>query len=107
MLGVGAGLVNIPILLMLGIYPMVASATSSIMYIFITGTGIISTIANGSLSTYELLWYLLLSFIGGLVFGKLTYFFVNKYNARYVVVLITFIIALANVFCVIYYVYKI
>jgi len=85
---------------------MVASAVSSILYIYITGTGIISTIANGDLLWFELVWYLILSFIGGFGFGKLTYYFVNKFNARYVVVLITFIIAVANVFCIFYYIYK-
>jgi len=87
MLGVGAGLVNIPVLLYLKVYPVVASATSSVMYIFISGTSIIAVMLNGSLTVKELLWYMILSFIGGYVFGKLTYFLVNKYNCKYLYII--------------------
>jgi uncharacterized membrane protein YfcA len=41
MLGVGAGLINMPILLFLGIRPRVAAATSGFMYLIISGTSII------------------------------------------------------------------
>lgn len=45
MLGAGAGLVNMPTLLYLGMNPRVASATSSMMYLWIALTQIITTFA--------------------------------------------------------------
>jgi uncharacterized membrane protein YfcA len=80
MLGAGAGLVIVPVLLMNNVHPRVAAATSGTMYFFISATSILTVITQQLLSTESLLWYMCLGFIGGkkITIKKYSFFLRNK-----------------------------
>jgi len=104
MTGMGAGLVIVPILLLLGIHTRVASATSGFMYFFISFSAIVTTIIEGYISWDMLLLYIGLAFIGGLLVSKLVYFLVNKYQVHSVIVFIVFGLAFLNLLSIIAYI---
>jgi uncharacterized membrane protein YfcA len=56
--GVGAGLVLVPSMLILKMNPRVSSATSGTMYLFISATSILKTILEGVLTWQTILWYI-------------------------------------------------
>lgn len=80
MLGVGAGLVVVPVLLLLNVQTRVAAATSGFMYFFISFTSILNVLTSGSLGYGVIGWYILLALIGGSFISPLVYWFVNKYK---------------------------
>ncbi|KRX07012.1 hypothetical protein PPERSA_07175 [Pseudocohnilembus persalinus] len=104
LVGAGAGLVMVPVLLLLKVNPTVAAATSGFMYFFISFSSILSIIVGEYLSYDIILWYTLLAFIGGASVSPLIYFIVNKYKKQSVVVLIVLTLALGNIGCNIYYI---
>ncbi|KAL4512562.1 hypothetical protein ABPG72_020399 [Tetrahymena utriculariae] len=105
MLGMGAGLIILPVLLSLGCHTRVCSSTSGFMYLFIGGTSIIYVITEGVLSYKMILFYALLALIGGLLFSNILYFYVNKYNLQSLIIWIILFVALLNLVSMPYYIY--
>ncbi|KAL4483024.1 hypothetical protein ABPG74_019050 [Tetrahymena malaccensis] len=105
MLGMGSGLIILPILLYLGCHTRVCSSTSGFMYLFIGGTSIIYVLTEGVLSYKMILFYAFLALVGGLLFSNILYHYVNKYNLQSWIIWIIFFIAVLNLVSMPYYIY--
>lgn len=80
MIGVGAGLVIVPVLLLINVHPRVAAATSGMMYFFISSTSILTTILSKILPLEVIFWFVGLALIGVIVISNLIYWIVRKYS---------------------------
>ncbi len=65
MLGAGAGLMIVPMLLNFNLLPRVVAGTSQIVLFFFSWASIIVLVTSAQLETSTILWYLLLGFLGG------------------------------------------
>jgi uncharacterized membrane protein YfcA len=65
MVGAGAGLVMVPFMFYLNLNARVASATSGMMYFFVSTSSMVKIIMSATLSTENIIWYILLGLIGG------------------------------------------
>lgn len=74
-LGLGAGLVMVPILLQLKVHPRVASATSGFTYFWIASNNFLKLIVEGLLEYNLIIIFSIIGLIGGSVFARLGYYF--------------------------------
>ena len=109
-IGLGAGLVMVPVLLKLGVHPQVASSTSAFNYLFIALTGLLKLLTDDLLTYAQISWFVFLSvidkliqFTGAAVFAKIGYYIVAKYKIAYIVIFIVAGLAVLNVFAGIEY----
>ncbi|CAD8066827.1 unnamed protein product [Paramecium sonneborni] len=102
-LGMGAGFVMVPTLLFSGLIPRCASATSAFIYLMISLNNLITLLTNQYLDWQTIVLFTGLAIIGGSVFAKIGYILLGKYKIGYLVILIVFILDIANIISQIYY----
>ncbi|CAD8062874.1 unnamed protein product [Paramecium sonneborni] len=102
-LGMGAGFVMVPTLLFSGLIPRCASATSAFIYLMISLNNLITLLTNHYLDWQTIVLFTGLALIGGSVFAKIGYILLGKYKIGYFVILIVFILDIANIISQIYY----
>jgi uncharacterized membrane protein YfcA len=78
-LGVGLGLLYVPIFLLIGIHPRIASATVGIIYFFISSSEIIQVLLENILPLDVIIFFTVLAFVSGLTITNYLYDVVIKY----------------------------
>jgi len=71
LLGIGGGLVIVPLLLEIGLYPLMVSTTSSFCILFTSSLNIAGAIIQGQLESFTAIVMGLSSFLGSLVIAQI------------------------------------
>ncbi|CAK4771591.1 hypothetical protein LEN26_017592 [Aphanomyces euteiches] len=90
LLGIGGGMVKGPLLLEIGLHPLVASATSTAMILFTSSATTFQFIVFGMLPYDYAIWYGLVGFVGGFVGQVGVSYLIRKYRKM---ALVMFLIA--------------
>lgn len=106
MTGMGAGFIIVPVLLVLGVHTRVAAATSGFMYFFVAFSSILTVMLENYLAWDVTLFYIGLTLLGGFTISKLIYHLVTKYQIQSIVMFILLALAVLNIVCTIFNVFK-
>ncbi len=71
LLGIGGGLVIVPLLLEIGLYPLMVSTTSSFCVLFTSSLNIVGAIVQGRLESYTAIVMGGSSFLGSLIIAQI------------------------------------
>ncbi|KAG2514196.1 hypothetical protein BBO99_00008651 [Phytophthora kernoviae] len=91
LLGIGGGMVKGPLLLEMGLLPLVSSATSSSMILFTSSATTIQFIILGTLSVEHALWHGMVGFVSGTIGQIGMTYLIKKYRKS---ALVIFLIAI-------------
>ncbi|RLN54740.1 hypothetical protein BBJ29_008851 [Phytophthora kernoviae] len=91
LLGIGGGMVKGPLLLEMGLLPLVSSATSSSMILFTSSATTIQFIILGTLSVEHALWHGMVGFVSGAIGQIGMTYLIKKYRKS---ALVIFLIAI-------------
>eukprot|EP00276_Gloeochaete_wittrockiana_P006029 CAMPEP_0184647208 /NCGR_PEP_ID=MMETSP0308-20130426/4109_1 /TAXON_ID=38269 /ORGANISM="Gloeochaete witrockiana, Strain SAG 46.84" /LENGTH=418 /DNA_ID=CAMNT_0027077999 /DNA_START=301 /DNA_END=1557 /DNA_ORIENTATION=- len=88
LLGLGGGLIKSPLMLQLGMNPLVVTSTSSYMILFTSFTSSFAFAMIGALSLPYAIWYALIGLCGAIVGQAVVDFIVKKYKMQSFVILL-------------------